>query len=206
VFGLAGALTAPAAAQTIVLRAAAAIDVQRFSNDEPIGLLDGSSAGIVASGGVTFARHLVLSSAFSTGRSITNNEVFAIDVDGRSVSIASSMTHRTTSIDLMGGYTHSAGPGLRIAYLGGVALTRLSRRFTTDAARSLLVFPSNVAAASTETERSTPFVAPAAEVQVFIALRGRLWATTGVRLQTLRLDAPITGISVMPSGGLAWLF
>jgi hypothetical protein len=195
----------PAAAQPVA-GAAVIADLHRFSGDPDLNRLNGSAGGWLLSGGVQPARHFVLQIEGSSSGTIADVDTVTADLDGRSITVTSTLSHRLRTIAALAGYAHAVTPRLRIVYLTGAAFSHVERTFTTDAPALILVYPSNPDPAAGTVRMTDDFVGFAAGADLLVRLRGALAALAGIRAQSLRLETDLSGISVRPFAGIAWVF
>jgi hypothetical protein len=197
--------TVPAAAQTVA-GAAFDADIHRFSGDPDLNRLNGTAAGWLITAGTPLPRHIAFRIEASSSGTIAETETLRVDVDGRTVTVASTLSHRLRTIQALAGYTQELTPRLRIVYLAGAAFSHVERTFSTNAPDLILVYPSNPDPAGGIVRINDDFVAFAAGADLLIRLRGALAALAGIRGQSLRLEGDLSGFSVRPFAGLAWVF
>jgi hypothetical protein len=194
-----------AEAQNVLIAGALQIDVQRFAEDVVPSRLDGSGIGWTTLGRTQALGRLALDLEWSDGGTVDDVRSTTLDLDGRSVTIHSTFTHRTRTLFALAGYTHSVWGRARIAYLGGAAFTEVRRTFTSDAARLVLVRPSDPSGADS-VERSDRFSTFAGGVDVTMSLTRRVGLVVGTRLQKMPLEPDVTGWSLRTFAGAGWIF
>jgi hypothetical protein len=198
-------VTAPASAQTVA-GAALERDVHRFSGDPDLNRLNGGAAGWLITAGVQPARHLVLHVEMSSSGTIADAGSVTVDLDGRSVTVTSTVSHRLRAVLALAGYSQQVTTRVRVAYLAGVAFSRAERTFTTNAADAILVSPSTPDPAGGRVRMTDDFVGVAAGANLLARTRGPLALVAGIRVQSLRLESDLSGFGIRPFGGVAWVF
>ena len=192
-------------AQTVWAGAAAQADVQRFPQDLVPNRLDGVAGGWSAFAGATPARHLAVEVEW-TADTIRDARAVALNLEGRLVTIQSTLAHRTRIVSGLTGFAHTAGARTRISYLAGAAWLKVERTFTTDAAEFVLAFPSDrgAPAASTTGDRS---VTPVVGIDALVRLSRHVSAFGGARAHAVPVEPEeMSGWSVRIMAGGAWVF
>ena len=208
---LAGAAR-PASGQVILAGGGLQRDVQHFSGDPDLNRLDGAARGWTIVGGVTLGSHIVARVEGSRGERIDDEQVFTVDVDGRLTTLRSSLSHRTRSIAALGGYSQPMSSRVGLVFLAGASFTHVQRTFTTNAPDLILVpvvnqtvvtqAPKPVNSARLEDD----FTGLTAGVDAIVLLTRHLGIVAGVRAQSLDLEVDLSGWSVRPFAGAAWIF
>jgi hypothetical protein len=189
-----------ASAQDVWIGGGVQYDVHRFAAadedlaDVPL-RLDGESVGWTALAAFRAWNHLAISLEWAAARPIEDVRTLSLDVNGRPVTVTSTLAHTTRVFQALSGYTHGAGAHVRLSYLGGVAWTRVRREFTSNAADLVLVTPSNVRDPSTAIVVDD-FLTWAGGADVRILVTPRLHVIGGLRAQPLRLTPDLSGWSV----------
>ena len=202
----------PASGQVVLAGGGLQRDVQRFSGHPDLNRLDGSSRGWTAFGGVTLRSHIVARTEGSRGKTIDDEHVFTVDVDGRLATIQSSLSHRTRSIAALGGYSHPISSRIRLVFLAGGSFTHVERTFTTNAPDLILVPMVNptVVVQAFRPPNSTiledDFTAFVAGLDAILLVTRHFAIVAGVRAQPLDLEVDLPGWSVRPFAGAAWMF
>jgi hypothetical protein len=186
-------------------------DVQRFSGDPGLNRLDGAARGWMVFGGITLRSHLAVRVEGSRGDTIDNEQVFTLDVDGRSTTIRSSLDHRSRSLATLGGYAQPISSRVSLIFLAGASFTHVERTFTTNAPDQILVpVPGQTvvtqAAPVNATKLDDDFTAFISGVEAVVSITRHLGIVAGVRAQPLDLDVDLSGWSVRPFAGGAWIF
>lgn len=179
-------------------------DVQRFAEDVVPNRLDGSAIGWRLGAEALVWRHVALAAEWSDAGTIEDSRITTLDVNGRTVTIASTFVHRTRALAAFGGFGHPLTTRMRVAYLLGVAFTNVRREFTSDAARTVLVAPSDPSAVSPAVVDRFPALAGGVDALVRVAYGVHLSA--GVRAQRIRLEPDLRGWSVKTFIGAGWAF
>jgi hypothetical protein len=191
----------PALAQPPVFGVSLQHAIEQYSDDASLNRLDGNAIGMAVFGGISRGPFLVrLEGAF--GRPIDDRRVTTIETNGRTVTIESTLAHHAHALSALGGYTHQVSSRLRLAYLGGVSLTRVSRAFSSNAGDVLLVQPSTRGSSTTRTVDR--FSTLSAGADLFVRTRGRMHLMAGVRFEPMRLREDIDGYRVRSLAGVAW--
>ena len=193
-----------AGAQQLWLNAAVQRDTQRFEEDVVPNRLDGAALGWTIALSILAVRHALVSVEWSEAGTIDDVRTATLDANGRTVTITSALTHRTRALSILGGYSHGAGARVRLAYLGGVALTRVRRQFTSTAADALLNPPSDRTASAPPIDDRFATLAGGADALVRIS--GHVHALAGARIQRLELAPDLGGWSVRAVFGGGWTF
>ena len=191
-------------AQTLWVGGAVAIDVQRFPQDATPNRLDGESLGWTALGGMTLWKRIAVAAEWVDAGTIDDVRQTSLDVNGRRVSITSTFQHRTRGIAILSGYQHALGRA-QFAYLLGVHMTDIERRFVSDAASIVLILPSQTTP-STAVVLSDRSVSMVGAVNVLIRTSDHLALVSGVRIHRLPLETDFSGLSVRTVIGATWRF
>ena len=194
----------PAYAQRVLVDVFLQRSVDRFPEDVVANRLDGAATGWGVGASALMHRHIALDVEWSDGGQIDDEQTTTLTLNGRAVTIASSLVHRTRAFVVLGGFTHAISTRVRLAYLAGVAATHVRREFASTAGDLLLVFPSNTPPRTqTVTDR---FAALAAGVDARVRLVNRLHAVAAVRVQQLDLGPDERGVGVRTLAGAGWTF
>lgn len=193
-----------ACAQPVALGGAALFDTQRFPEADTPNRLDGAAVGWMALASVQPWPHLVVDAEWSES-TITDEQSLGLDIEGRDVTITSSLAHRTRAGGVLAGFAHRPGGRVRLAYLVGVSWTGVERRFTTNAPSVVLVPPSAPAAPRTSVTAQR-FTSLVGGVDALVRLGRRVHAVVGARAQALPLDADLSGRRLAVLAGAAWVF
>ena len=202
----------PASGQVVLAGGGLQRDVQRFSGDPDLNRLDGATRGWTVFGGVTLGSHIVARAESSRGGDIDDEQMFTVDVDGRSTTIRSGLTHRTRSIAALGGYSQPISSRVRLVFLGGASFTHVERGFTTNAPGLILVPVPNqtvvtqAASPVNSTTLEDDFTAFIAGVDAIVLVLRHIGIVAGIRAQPLDLEVDLSGWSVRPFLGAAWSF
>lgn len=193
-----------ASADWLWVSAAVQHDLQRFPEDVVPNRLDGAAVGWTAGVSALVLRHIMVDVEWSDGGRIDDVESITFDANGRTVTVTSSLVHRTRAVLFLGGVGHSITSRVRLGYLAGVARTEIRREFSSTAGALILVPPSNTTApAQIVVDRSA---ALAAGVDARVRIAGRVHAVAGVRVQRLDLGQDQRGWSLRTVGGAGWTF
>jgi hypothetical protein len=195
---------APASAQAVWIGGAIQQNVQRFAEDVVPNRLDGSAIGWRVGADMLVWRHFALAAEWSDRGAIEDARTMTLDVNGLTVPITSTFTHRTRSLAALAGYGHELTGRVRVAYLLGVAATDVRRTFTSDAATTVLVSPSTPAASSAPVEDRFPALTGGVDVRV--RTTRALHFAAGLRALSLRLEPDLRGWSVETFIGAGWAF
>lgn len=203
---LAAILLAPteAAAQEVWVNGAIQRDAQDFEDDVIPSRLGGSATGWTVALSALALRHAVVAIEWSDGGTIADTRTTTLEANGRAVTITSALTHQTRALSMLGGFSHGVGGRVRVAYLGGIAFTRVRREFTSTAAAVLLVPPSDRTASAPPIEDRFATLAVGAEAMVRIS--GHVHALIGARLQRIELTPALTGWGLRTLFGGGWTF
>jgi hypothetical protein len=181
-------------------------DIQRFPEGDVPARLDGSAAGWMAGAGARW-NHLALAVEWSDAGTIEDARTTALDINGRTVAITSTFRHHTSTAAALGGYSHMLSSRVRIAYLGGVSSTQVTRKFASNAPGLVLVGPSDPSpsAVSSLFDR---FWGMTGGVDASVRIRRRLHAVAGLRAQRITLHPGLrpddSGWSVRTFLGAGW--
>jgi hypothetical protein len=195
---------AAAGAQQVWVNAAVQREVQDFEDDVIPSRLDGSATGWTIGLSALALRHAVVAIEWSDGGTIADARTTTLEANGRTVMITSSLTHRTRALSVLGGFSHGVSGRVRVAYLGGIAFTRVRREFTSTAAGVLLVPPSDRTASAPPIDDRFATLAGGAEATVRIS--GHVHALIGARLQRIELTPDLTGWGLRTLFGGGWTF
>jgi hypothetical protein len=199
--GLCLMATSGASAQTLAIGAGAGTSLQRFSDDPDLDRLNGTSAALLVSGSV-LARSLIAQVEGAFDFSISDEEDTAVTVNGRDLTIRSTLEHDARSIALLGGYVFTPSGRLTIHALAGITSTGVTRTFTTNAGTLVLTAPSTLPPVTTQTnDRETTWSVGA---DVWLRQRNGVRVVAGVRAEPLSVPPAISGRRVRVLGGLAW--
>jgi hypothetical protein len=194
-----------AAAQAVWAGAAAQIDAQRFPQDVVPNRLDGSAGGWNLFGGGEPWRHIAVDLEWTADR-IHDSQSLSLTIDGRPVTIQSTLSHRTRIVPILCGFTHALGTRWRISYLGGAGWMKVERTFTTDAPGTVLRVPSDLPGPTTTltVDRS---VVPVAGIDAMVRLWRHVSGFGGARVHPLAIEpADMSGVSIRFMAGGAWVF
>ena len=180
-------------------------DIQRFVDDSGFNRLDGSVRGWSVLGGATILSHVAVRVETYRQGELGNEQSFTVDIDGRLAAIRSRLAYHTRSSSAMGGFTHALSSRVRLAYLAGVTFTRVERTFTTNAP-GLTLLPGTAPADTATARLVDDFPTVIVGVDAVVSLARHIAVVTGFRRQPLDLDVDITGYSIWPYVGGAWMF
>jgi hypothetical protein len=197
--------TPPALAQTVWVSGAVQRDVQRFPEDEAPNRLDGAATGWSVGATLRMLTHLVLAAEWSDAGTIDDVRTTPLSVDGRTIAITSTFRHETTTLTTLAGYRHTLFSRVGVAYLGGVAFTRVRREFLSNAPGLVLVSPSDLTTSS-RSDLADRFHDLTGGVDAVVRIKGRVYAVTGIRAQKIRLLPDISGWSLRTFIGAGWAF
>jgi hypothetical protein len=178
-------------------------DVQRFEQDVVPTRLDGSATGWRLGAGASPWRRVAVAGEWSDGGEIADRRTTTLDVNGRTVTIDSTFRHRTRSLAALAGFAHRPAARLRLAYLIGIASTRVERTFTSTAAGTVLVPPSDTSASSPPLVDT--FRAVTAGIDGHFRVARRVFVVAGLRTQRIALQPDQTGWSLRTFAGAAWM-
>jgi hypothetical protein len=198
-------LSSPASAQRLVVSGAVQRDAQRFTEDVVPNRLDGSAIGWTVGASTRVWRHLALAAEWSDAGAIVDTRALTLDVNGRTVTITSTLRHRTRAWSALAGYAHGVTRRVQVAYLAGATFTRVRREFRSDAGGLVLVSPSNPggAVAPPIVDR---FRSVTGGVDVSVQVTRRVLVVSGVRIQELHLAPDLDGWSARTFAGVGWAF
>ena len=177
-------------------------DVQRFTKDVVPTRLDGSAIGWRLDAEAVLWRHLVAAGEWSDAGVIDDVRSTTLDVNGRAVTITSTFRHRTRPFAALGGFGHHLATRVRVAYLAGLALTSVRREFTSNAAGTVLVPPSDTTAVSPALVDRVRAITAGVDARVRVS--SRVDVVAGVRAQPIDLDPDLAGWSVRVFVGARW--
>jgi hypothetical protein len=199
-------LALPTSAQSVWVGGGVQRDVQRFPQDEVApNRLNGASTGWRASSAVWFWNHLPVVVEWSDAGAIEDARTTRVDVDGRTIAITSTFRHQTRALTALAGYGHGVASRVRIAYLLGVAFTRVRREFSTNAPGVVLVRPSD-RTASGSAAIVDRFKRVTGGIDLQLRIRQRFHLLTGARAQSIELQPDTSGWSVRSFVGAGLMF
>src|SRR5205085_8330050 len=114
----------------------------------------------------------------------------SLTLNGRNVTVHSTLEHETRAIALLGGYAFDLSDRVTVHALGGITSTHVIRTFTSDAGSLVLSRPSTLPPLATETRDS--FSSWSLGADLFVRQSRRLHLTAGVRAEPLNLPVDIT--------------
>lgn len=196
--------TEAAVAQSALAGVVIQADVQHFPEDEVSSGLNGTSLGWTILGGAGVGSHLTVRGELSRHGDIDHVDSFSVDIDGRVATVRYGLVHNTRSASVMGGFTHAMARA-RFFYLGGVSFTHVDRTFTTNAP-GLILFPAGSRPDTAIARRVDDFPALIVGGDAIVSVAPHLALVAGVRWQPLELEIELSGHSIRPLVGAAWMF
>src|SRR6266511_4815108 len=194
-----------AAANRMWIAAGAQQDMQRFANAPAPNRLNGSASGWTALGGLRAFDRLAFRVEWAAGGRIEDVRENTLEIGGQTVTVTSSLAHRTRTLAALGGYSHRAFARARLAYLAGIAFTHVQRTFTTTAPAVVLVDPSRPNATGRITIRDD-VAGPVFGADALVPVARRFEVVAGARAQRFTLQTDLAAWSVRSFAGLAWTF
>jgi hypothetical protein len=199
-------LTAPqlALAQRLVVSGALQRDLQRFPQDVVPNRLDGAAIGVTFAALAHVWRGFTVTAEWSDGGTIEDVRRLTLDANGGTVTLSSTLAHRTRAWLTLAGFGHRVSSRVRVAWLGGAAFSSVRRQFRSDAAGLVLVSPSD--SSGTAPPIVDRFRTVAGGVNVYVQVTEHLQAVSGLRAQPVRLSPDLDGWSARLFAGAGWVF
>jgi opacity protein-like surface antigen len=194
-------LASRADAQTFTIGGALGASAQRFDDDPDLDRLDGTAVGIVVTGGLE-VRSVLLHVEGSLDFGMNDARETPFVLNGRSLTVRSTLEHDTRALALLGGYAFALSDRFTIHALGGVSSTGVNRTFTTNAGILVLTGPSTPPPVSTDT--SDRFTTWSLGADLLLRRRNRVQVIAGFRAEPLQLQSEISGHRIRVLGGASW--
>jgi len=192
-------------AQSLTVGGAVQQNRQRFDGDASLNRLNGDSVGWMINADAR-VHHWMIRGEGSRDASVRNVQHTTLFVRGQPTTITSELAHDMRELAVLGGYAYDFSDRFELDLLGGISKVTVHRAFTTDAATSVLVPPSDVPSTAVTTTFVDRFTVWTAEGHVVVHLTRRIGASAGVRFQPITLTDDLSGRSLRLFLGAAWRF
>jgi hypothetical protein len=199
-------LTLPqlALAQRMVVSAGVQRDQQRFPQDVIPSRLDGAAVGVTVAAMARVWRGFTVAAEWSDGGTIADVRQLTFDANGRTMTLSSTLEHRTRAWLALAGFGHRVTSRVRVAWLGGAAFSSVRRQFRSDAAGLVLVSPSDTG--GTAPPIVDRFRTVTGGVSLHVRVTEHLHAVSGFRAQPVRISPDLDGWSARIFAGAGWAF
>lgn len=190
-------------AQSLMAGAGLGVSAQRFAGAPPLNRLDGTVPGFMVTAGLERGRFGARVEASMDGV-IRDTSTIDLTVNGRPLSISSSLDHDRRAVAVMGGYAHRLPSRFRLDVLAGISFGTVHRTFRTDAGAKLLTSPSQVPPAAETTALTSRFTTWIAGADLSVPVAPHVRVVAAVRGEPVMPETDLAGYAVRVLAGVMW--